>query len=505
MAERLLSGRPQATLVDSAGRFSTIVAAARTCYSSNLIFPKEVVGWSGSESLAKSTFKAGHHTLLEHCYLEFALEGVSRQLIWSFLHTFPYYNSSQQSQRYVEMNEAGCVTPPLEGRALRVYKDCLMLQFEAYRTLIKLLTPKAEEAYSKRFPRFEKSQVQKKAQEVARYVLPVATKANLYYTINLLTLLRLRRLSARPDVSLEQRVLTKEMRRVVLEKHPEFRIFFEKPIPKDKILERINLSKDLELKEFREEFDSFLEEGSSKLVSYTKDGEELLAQTVREVLGLAATGVEDEEAIEMVLSPSKNSYQGETLNLSSVSKLMRVLDHITYSFKKRISHTCDSQNQRHRTISGSRPCLAATFSRDPDYVIPALVEEDEASASFYKETMERIWGKINKLLELGVSREFASYLLPNAVAIRFTETGSLRDLLHKFRMRLCFNAQREIWEVSTREVEEIRRVHPQIGKWLGPPCLQRKLADRQPVCPEGDRFCGVNVWQKEMNGWQRLI
>ncbi len=93
--------------------------------------------------------------------------------------------------------------------------------------------------------------------------------------------------------------------------------------------------------------------------------------------------------------------------------------------------------------------------------------------------------------------EFAAYLLPNAVAIRFTESADLLNLHHKFAMRLCYNAQEEIWRASLDEALQIREVNPRIGQHLKAPCYVRMRAGVKPYCPEGDRFCGVPVWKHE--------
>ena len=71
--------------------------------------------------------------------------------------------------------------------------------------------------------------------------------------------------------------------------------------------------------------------------------------------------------------------------------------------------------------------------------------------------MEEAWAAKNELLDRGVPREFALYLLPNAKSIRLVESGSLLHLLHKWTMRTCFNAQEEIYQASMEEVEQVRR------------------------------------------------
>ncbi|MCH8838248.1 MAG: FAD-dependent thymidylate synthase, partial [Candidatus Marinimicrobia bacterium] len=141
----------------------------------------------------------------------------------------------------------------------------------------------------------------------------------------------------------------------------------------------------------------------------------------------------------------------------------------------------------------------------PDYITPALIEQDQAARQVYSETMDRIWEARAKLLKLGTPREFADYLLPNAVAVRFTESADLLNLHHKMRMRLCYNAQEEIWRAAVDEAIQVSEVHPRIGKFLLPPCTQRALAGRTPFCPEGDRYCGVPVWKLDLGEYERLL
>jgi hypothetical protein len=72
-------------------------------------------------------------------------------------------------------------------------------------------------------------------------------------------------------------------------------------------------------------------------------------------------------------------------------------------------------------------------------------------------------------------------------------------------MRLCYLAQEEIWQASVEEAQQIREVNPRIGKYLLPPCTERKLANTRPTCPEGDRFCGIKVWQLDIKDYKRIL
>src|SRR5690606_14443833 len=113
--------------------FRNVVATAKTCYSSKGIIEDENVGDPDKYAeLAKSIYEAGHHTTFQHAHFQFALENVSRQFIWSFLHAHPFYNSEQVSQRYVAVKPDTLAVPQLEERALAVYRETAEMQFAAY-------------------------------------------------------------------------------------------------------------------------------------------------------------------------------------------------------------------------------------------------------------------------------------------------------------------------------------------------------------------------------------
>ena len=224
------------------------------------------------------------------------------------------------------------------------------------------------------------------------------------------------------------------------------------------------------------------------------------------MLGLTKDQLADGQAIELVLDPSKNHYLAESLTLTTVSKLSRAMVHPHFTFKKKLSHTADSQDQRHRMVPGSRPILACHFvSGRPDYLTPVLIKASPEAEACYVETMARTWMAIEQLLNLGVPEEYALYLLPNAFPIRFEESGDLLHFHHKWVQRLCYTAQEEIWNTCRDEVRQVEAQFPEIGKYLRAPCWVRAGAAKKPFCPEGDRFCGVAVWRLPLEGYQRLI
>ena len=88
------------------------------------------------------------------------------------------------------------------------------------------------------------------------------------------------------------------------------------------------------------------------------------------------------------------------------------------------------------------------------------------------------------------------YLLPNSHRVRFYESGTLLTYFWKWIKRLCFDAQREIFDTARQEVAQVREVLPIVGHYVdGPPCVMRSRAGAKPICPEGERYCGIPVWR----------
>jgi len=531
MSRSFLSPPPDVRLVNSFERsYDLAVATARTCYSSKGIITAEEVAGLGEppdkvvvrhqrrDRLAHDLYLAGHHTTFQHGHFQFALANVSRHFLWSFLHAHPFYNSEQVSQRYVTVQEGSYAIPPLAGEALQVYTATADRLVADYRALCERLTPIAADAFFRVYPGRRKNQdkwakdIQKKAQEIARYVLPVGTFAYLYHTISAITLFRYWRLAEHFDTPIEQRLVLGRMVEEVLRLEPDYAKLLEEPIPLEETPEYAALAELADLRGergpapgFRERFDAGLAGRVSRLVDWNAGQESTVAEAVREVLGTTPESLSDDAALELLLDPRRNRYFGESLNLSTLSKLTRCLSHAHYTFRKKLSHTADSQDQRHRMTPASRPILAAQVDGEPDVVEPILVQVDDAVRREFQDSCARAWEGMRHLARLGVPTEFAHYLLPNAVAVRFSESADLLHLHHKLTMRLCYNAQEEIWRASLDEAEQIRALAPRLGRFLLPPCGLRDRAGVKPPCPEGSRYCGVPVWRIDLAEYQRVL
>jgi thymidylate synthase ThyX len=492
--------------------YDSAIAAARTCYAPRLIGPEEITDKQRLQ-IGASTFYGGHHTVYQHAHFEFGLENVSRQLVWSFLHAHPFYNSEQQSQRYVRLDHALAYLPPETpgfGPVERaIYEDAIARAWGYYRELTELLRGDAKEilsdvwhigplSHAKRVQKVER-QAEKRAIEVARYVLPVAAATTMVHTLSGIVLHRLWRMAAASDTPAEARAVIGEMVARVREIDPQFFDRFDNaPMEQEEMAEwsfAYGAGAEVRSEEFAREFDARLGGRVSLLADYSPNAPRVVAEAYRAVVGLTETACSNGEALDRLLNPARNAYRLETLNIGAHAPIMRALQHANFTFAKKISHTADSQDQRHRMVPGSRPLLTLTDTRSPDFVTPMLIAGNARAREVYERAMADAWAAKNALVDRGTPREIALYLLPNAKAIRLVETGSLLHLLHKWTMRTCFNAQEEIYQASMEEVEQVRAALPSLARHIGPPCYIR-AGIASPICTEGSHFCGVKVWQE---------
>jgi len=483
--------------------YDDAISAARTCYSPRVIDPDEVTDRQ-RRSIGPLTFVGGHHTVFQHATFEFALSGISRQLVWSFLHGFPFYNTEQQSQRYVRLDRIAAHVPPsLAGEERAIYESAVEGAWRAYRELTERLKPvtlgilsdlwRLRDRQSVAFGKNVAREAEKKAIETARYVIPVACHTAMVYTVSGIVLHRLHRMARVSDVPDEAADVVGRMVAAVEKLDPDFfRRVGDAPLGADEIVESGLAPPGAGDPAALEAFDKSLDGRSSRLIDYSVRAPQVVAEAVRHVLG--RLDWDDDAAIDYVLDPARNPYRLETLNVSTHSPLMRALAHAHYTFRKKLSHTADSQDQRHRTVPGSRPLLSRTVPARVDVVEPELIRQDPDCHALFTEAVEQAWDARARLLARGVAPELALYVLPNALAVRFEQSGTLLDLLHKWTMRTCLNAQREIWRASMDEVEQVRAVHPKLVEHVGPPCFVRTGLVR-PRCTEGSHFCGVPVWR----------
>lgn len=166
-----------------------ISMAAKLCYSP--VGVDEIEQNLTDENVEKflnMLINIGHESPLEHVSFTFAVEGISRscshQIVRHRIASF-----SQQSQRYVKLNQFEYIIPPEINEveeAKEVFLESMKKDQEAYDKIVDILF---EKHYNKliKFGKNEKEahrQAEKKAIEDARYVFPNACETKMVFTMN---------------------------------------------------------------------------------------------------------------------------------------------------------------------------------------------------------------------------------------------------------------------------------------------------------------------------------
>ena len=493
-ARRLeLVAQVQAAAVDGDAREAVAVFAATAAKSAFI-----------DDRIAQSIYEAGHHTPFQHPHFVFSFEGVSRNVVESFFHQHTFFNSEQQSQRYVEMRDAAVHVPDsvaADPATRAVYDEAVASAWSAYHDLrgrlveANIRTMTAIGRIKGQSDGDIRKEAEKKSQEMARYVIPIAAATQLYHTVSGIVLLRYIRMANAQNAHREAADVVRQMVAVVVAVDPDFVAkIHEAAHPVD------------DLPEWRLADTQAppgpstpLEGQTSKLLHVTPGAPSLVAQAIRDVTG---TGMADADLLAVVLDPAKNRLWNDTLNTWDHSPVLRTLRHVHLTFHKRQSLSAVAQDQRHRLTPGTRPLLHRLVTKRPDVYTPDVIDKVDGAKEAYDAAIHALWDAMHALIKRGVPVEDAAYLLPNATNQYYTQSGDLLSFIHKWRLRLCFNAQKEIFDAALDELRQVQAAIPELTRWLGPPCTfvaaarpLDKQDDVEACCPEGPRWCGVKVWQ----------
>ncbi len=138
-----------------------------------------------------------------------------------------------------------------------------------------------------------------------------------------------------------------------------------------------------------------------------------------------------------------------------------VIEHVVFTFRiEGVSRACTHQLVRHRIASYSQRSQRYVDEGEFDYVVPPSVEESEEARKEFEETMDFLIGKYEKLKELGVAKEDARFVLPNACTTTIVVTMNARSLRNFLNVRLEKHAQWEIRKLAQRMYDLVHEVAP---------------------------------------------
>lgn len=168
------------------------------------------------------------------------------------------------------------------------------------------------------------------------------------------------------------------------------------------------------------------------------------------------------------------------LNTVIVKGHHSVLEHASFTFSiSGISRVFTHQLVRHRIASYSQLSQQRTDSSTLDFVLPPSIEDDPNLNYAYSQLMNQCKNLYRKMIQQGISKGSARYILPSAFTTRIVATFNARSLFNLLEQRECIAEEWEFREVAVMMHNELIKVAPMIFTKAGPPC------EIKHVCPEG--------------------
>ena len=167
-----------------------------------------------------------------------------------------------------------------------------------------------------------------------------------------------------------------------------------------------------------------------------------------------------------------------------------ILEHVVFNFHiEGISRACSHQLVRHRMASYAQQSQRYADAQHK-YVTPPSMSRDANLHAAYVDVLEKAFAAYDALVEAGVPKEDARYLLPQAVSTSIVVTMNARELYESFfPLRLCTRAQWEIREVAWHMLSRCRCLLPEVFASAGARC------DMLGYCPESNGCGRYPTWE----------
>ncbi len=172
-----------------------------------------------------------------------------------------------------------------------------------------------------------------------------------------------------------------------------------------------------------------------------------------------------------------------------------VIEHASFTFSiEGISRAMTHQLVRHRIASYTQQSQRyVAYDTLENYVTPPSIAGNAEAKRTFDQTLGRISKAYQDLLAMGIPKEDARFILPNAAKTNIIATMNARELRHFFNLRCCARAQWEMREVATEMLRQAKASTPALFEDAGPTCVE------QGHCSEGKmkpQECNVSEIRK---------
>lgn len=176
------------------------------------------------------------------------------------------------------------------------------------------------------------------------------------------------------------------------------------------------------------------------------------------------------ESAAAVCYNSKPTKSGRIAKQCYKSGHTSVFEHASFTFEiTGVSRALLAQITRHRIASFSVRSQRYCSEDDFATVIPNSVQKNNAD-NIFRSAIVACRSAYKRMVNAGVPKEDARFVLPNACETTIVMTMNMRELINFCGLRMCSRAQWEIRGVAIAMAECVREVEPQLAEYLRPNC-----------------------------------
>ena len=148
------------------------------------------------------------------------------------------------------------------------------------------------------------------------------------------------------------------------------------------------------------------------------------------------------------------------------------------------SRISSQQITRHRHVSPAQQSQRYVNAEDFDYIVPPSIEncDDAFVQSEFEAFMNQASMIYAHLVEYGIPKEDARFVLPNACETRFVLSMNARAMLEFLELRLCNRAQWEARALAKAIVVIGKDKLPVVFANAGPKCVRQVYCNEHKSC-----------------------
>jgi flavin-dependent thymidylate synthase len=400
-------------------------------------------------------FKMGHHSVAEHAVFNFDIVGVSR-LALEEIEKFRLCSYTEKSQRYIKLKDDYVLPDEVKKAGLaEIFADTIKAQNTLYHKLYERLKPYLF-AGNKDMANNPKNHsiLNGWAKEDARYVVSLATHAQLGMTLNARNLeFLIRRFASKKLAELKE--LNQKIYELAKGVAPSIILFTEANDFDAKTYKGLE-GKAQELLGPKDKTGN----GQVRLASFTPDADNRLVAALLHSSSSLTYEACLEKAKKLSDKDKESFLKRAWQHMEFYDFALREFEYLDLQFDLTVSATCFAQLKRHRMAT----MTSQPYNPDLGVTIPLSVEEVGGRTEFLDmiQRSNDVYDLLRRKLDVG-----AEYVLTNAHRKRVLFKVNVRELYHISRLREDLTAQWDIRQVVGRMVELAKGVMPMACSLIG--------------------------------------